>query len=549
MRPASAALIAQLTELHFRQIYKSPEAWIQAIEAVGSQPRSVVACCLAPLALVDEPLVANAAVKTLNRVLAALDDDELVHVAGSSRSFVIVWAGEHSYWQKQWNAMNSSDVRRFAPFKEDAWGALCLASAHSNGYVRQASVEELTSFQGRVPLAFLLVRLNDWVVAIRGLARAAVYGRLKRIHQGDEICRNELLDNIMLTARIAQWRRADHGPILQAVDAALATNSRASLLERASKSRGLARTLRLMKIALENEAHAPESFLLQAMQSPRPHVRTWAAREATKRLSPEALRRIVEKMKHDSMASIRHEAVFVLGTKLLPFVPEDLIPFLKDPSSNVRFLAAYLLEKHGMDVRQHYLSVLSSAQAEQLAPILAGIGERGKPGDEMAVAPYLHHTDPRVRRAAVFTMGKLRKDTDLSWIVQALGDSHKLVVREAARQLDARIHVADVHDIEMWFQSERRLSMRRDALRIGAKMERWTALVFLLEAARSDEEIILCDVERELRCWLERFVDWYAAPNQTTHERLVQVFAEVRSKLERGLADRIAGKISSRGGK
>ncbi len=549
MRPASAALIAQLTELHFHQIYKSPEAWIQAIEAVGNQPRSAVACCLAPLALVDELSVAHAAVKTLNRVLAALDDDELVHVAGSSRSFVIVWAGEYSYWQKQWDAMNSSDVRRFASFKEEAWGVFCLASAHSNGYVRQASVEQLASFHGRVPFAFLLVRLNDWVVAIRGLAQASVYGRLKRIYQGDEVCRSELLDNIMLTARIAQWRRADHGPILQAIDATLATNSRASLLERAAKSPGLARTLRLMKIALENEAHAPESFLFQAMQSPRPHVRTWAAREATKRLSTEALRRIVEKMKHDAMASIRHEAVFILGTKLLPFAPEELIPFLSDPSSNVRFLAAYLLEKNGMDVRRHYSSVLSNAQAEQLAPILAGIGERGKPGDEIAVAPYLHHADPHVRRAAVFTTGKLRKDNDLSWIVQALGDSHKLVVREAARQMDARIHIADAHVIEKWFQSERRLSMRRDALRIGAKMERWNALVFLLEAARSDDEVILRDVERELRRWLEQFVNWYAAPNQRTRERLVQVFAEVRTKLERSLADRIAGRISFRDGK
>ena len=121
----------------------------------------------------------------------------------------------------------------------------------------------------------------------------------------------------------------------------------------------------------------------------------------------------------------------------------------------MRFLASHYLEKNHFDVRAYYLDSVSVAPDAELAAIVAGIGERGKPGDESAVAPFLVHTNPHVRYAAVYTLGKLRRDVDVAWLFTALSDSHKLVVREAARQIEARRHIIDAADIERAYAKAR----------------------------------------------------------------------------------------------
>ena len=55
---------------------------------------------------------------------------------------------------------------------------LCVGTFHSDGYCRQACVEELKEYKGGLP--FLVLRLNDWVQAVRESAYESALYRISK---------------------------------------------------------------------------------------------------------------------------------------------------------------------------------------------------------------------------------------------------------------------------------------------------------------------------------------------------------------------------------
>lgn len=539
MRPPPATLVASMRSLHLRLQSDTQEQIAQAASELQGQEHPAVALGLAPLTISSHPSVARWAAKKINSVLDRLDEGGILWLASQGRHFDV----PDSPWQQKWRDLQPRDVRALEAFADTSVGVLGLASMHSSGYVRQKSIERLAFYRGKLAFAFLLVRINDWVKPVRAAARLAILGRLLEAREGDLGRCQELLENILLTDRIEHWGRDDHRSIREAIDKTLMSAAFGAVMEQGlSFNRSVLRG-RMYRFALERDANSPAPILMRAMTSRMNTHRLWAAREATKRLSGDELRRIVELMRRDSQAIIRYEAVFALAVKLPPVDPAILIESLVDPSHDVRFLACHYLAKHGFDARAHYLRALSSSGELELAAIVAGIGEKGKSGDEAGVLPLLSHHDPNVRAAAVYTVGKLGRRDDMNWLVAALRDPHKFVVRAAAKQLEERMHIVDASFMNGWYWAEPRLSLKRRAIRLGARMERWEALEFLLGAVHHPERILCRDVEFELVRWSQRFIDWYAAPKEARIDRLQNAVAAARGLVGDEVLDWVARKI------
>ncbi|HRI67440.1 MAG TPA: HEAT repeat domain-containing protein [Polyangium sp.] len=541
LRPPSPALASALVALLSWPDANAPEQWAHAIEQVAEHAHPEVAFMVAPLALVPNAIVARAAARTVGRVLEKLDATAILHLSTHCRTMGM-W---RSRWQDQWAALRPDDIHKLAVFGDDSLGPLCMASVHPSGYVRHACVDRLSQFNGRVVMAFLLVRTNDWVRPVRASALRAVLDRAFHAQRGDEKRANEVLDNIVIVDRISQWGRGDHDELRNALESVIAMCPFEWILDRAADGSSFSRVLSLLRRTVEAHAEEPFVFLERTISSLDARLRSWAAREITRRLSGEPLRTLVDLMVNDSFAPVRYEAVFAIATKLGPVQTSELTPFLHDPDPNVRFLAAYYLGKKQFDVRSYYLRVLPTAADSGLTAIVTGIGEHGKAGDEAAIAAFLEHPSPHVRRAAVFTTGKLRPQNDWQWLVKILHDPHKLVAREAGRQIENRVHIVDLIVFERWFHAEQRLSLRRDALRIGAKLQRWMALEFLLRIAPACNGPLAADLERELWRCLRGFVDWYQAP---TREQLRQVDALLdgaRAAVDPELFRALEGKVAS----
>jgi len=527
MRPASAALMSALHALHTRPANDSRAAWVQAINDITAESHPIVVLGLAPLVLRSDPEAANTAVRVIYQLFQRIDESGILWIAREARHFGV----SNNSWFNSWAELRQPDVPNLDTFGEASLGLMCLCSVHANGYVRQESVERLGKYSGPLSMAFLLLRMNDWVRPVRGVARITVLGRLYEARQGDRGRFDELLQNLGLAQNIERWGREDNGVIREAIESTLASQPVNEMLAQANKTKVGARQLRLFRRALQHHPEARQEILERGLTARNGAVRFWAAREAIRCLSSEELSQFIGAMQQDSLAIIRYEAVFALATKLHPNDQSILIPFLVDPSPDVRFLAAYYLEKLKFDVRNHYLEILNQVSGPALAAVIAAIGTRGKPGDEQLIKQFCEHSDVAVRSAAVFARGKLQRDTDVSWILVALRDSHKLVVREAARQLEARVHIITPRVFDDWLASETRISMRRQALRIGAKMERWEALGFLLRIAAQEDPALHYDVEREMRRWLQQFVDWYATPNSEQLQMLERALIATRQIL------------------
>lgn len=528
MRPGSAALVSSLENLHERLQFDASYAGVGLIDAIAKQSHPVIAVALAPLALVCDVRTSKAAARALHEVLLRQDEKGLLWITREGRH----WGIGKGYWHDLWYKLRPNEVTdRLECFGEDSVGLLCIGSVHPQGYVRQVCLQRLANYNGSLPFAFQFLRINDWVPPVRIVARNAVLARLNEAQRDPVRCR-EFLDNIVLTESMDKWTRDDHGQIRDALASVLVAHPLADEIDDPRHAQSFARIMRLHRMTLEQQARDPFAFLQKTLTSPRAPLRMWAAREAVRRLEGEPLRTLVATMENDASGAVRYEAVFALATKCPPLQPSTLIPFLHDSSPEVRFLAGYYLEKTRFDLRGYFLDALAQATEADLAALIAGVGERGKPGDEAAVAKWAEHGNPHVRRAVVFVLGKFRRDTDLSWIFKALHDPHKLVVREAARQMEERMHIADPQAIEEWFRFDPRLSLRREAIRIGAKLERWEALIFLLHAALVDDPILRADVDRELRRWLQRFVDWYARPNSETIRRIEEAYMNGHMSLD-----------------
>lgn len=523
--------MSSLQTLHVRPAVDSRIDWAAEIEKVADESHPIVALNVAPLALHSDPMIANTAVRVLHHVLQRLDEHGIIWIAREARHFGI----SNSSYFYAWAELRQPDIAKLDAFGQASVGLMCLCSVHANGYVRQTAAERLNNYRGALPMAFLLLRMNDWVRPVRATARLAILGRLYEARQGDKERYDELLENLALLQNIERWGRDDHGPIREAIEATLASQSVQDLLEKANKTKVGARQLRLYRRTFEHHPEAHQEIIESGLKARNGAVRFWATREAIRSLPLEQLRNFIEAMQKDSLAIVRYEAVFALATKIHPNDAAVLIPFLVDSSPDVCFLAAYYLEKLEFDVRGHYFEKLREASGSALAAVIAAIGTRGKPGDEKLIEGYCDHSDPDVRTAAVFARGKLQRSDDVSWILAALHDSHKSVVREAARQLDARVHIVEPKVFDEWLLAETRLSMRRQALRIGAKMERWDALGLLLRVAAKDEPALREDLERELRRWLQKFVDWYAAPNPEQLKVLQRALLATRQNLNENL--------------
>lgn len=536
MRPVPTALMSSLHSLHKRPPIDSPSDWAWEIENVATENHPIVVLSLAPLAFHSHPMIANTAVRVLHRVLQRLDENGILWISREARHFGSAYGNSFSAWAE----LRQPDVAKLNIFGDASASLMCLCSVHANGYVRQAAVERLANYRGALSMAFLLLRINDWVRPVRAFARLSIFGRLHEARQGDRGRFDELLENLALAQRIERWSRDDHGPVRDAIRATLAKYPVDDLLERAHETKIGARQLRIFRLMFEHHPEARFKIIQHGLNSRNGAVRFWTAREAVRSLSLEELNSFINAMQNDPLAIVRYEAVFALATKLRPNDNAILIPFLVDTSPDVRFLSAYYLDKNKFDVRGYYLRLVAEVTDSTLAAVIAAIGSRGKPGDETQIIRYCEHPSPEVRAAAVFTRGKLQRDREVDWILKALHDPHKSVVREAARQLDARVHIVSPHHLQEWLNWETRLSMRKLSLRIGAKLERWDALIFLLRAAARNDTQLYGDIERELERWLQRFIDWYNVPSSAQIRQLEEALPHARRTLKDSTLDGVA---------
>lgn len=305
---------------------------------------------------------------------------------------------------------------------ESDWLAL---STHSNGFVREVAVRELSDHPSPAALVALLERLNDWVAQVRRLAANGVQRYLAPEYA------QALLHALPSLMALADRQRADHGPTLAAARSVLQSSEAREEVEAAFVARHGKPARFLFELLLEASGE-PATLLRQALSHREMTVRQMAV-AACQTLPTEQARPLLLDALQKPGASVR---VSVLRA-LLPVLDDPrllLRQALLDASPAVRDLARWAAPRWQLDAHQVLEERLRQPPPESKRAWLGLLGlacELAVELDEPWPSTALRSPMNSVRLAAVSSLG----ESDLVHQLMALDDATDKVCTKAAERL------------------------------------------------------------------------------------------------------------------
>ncbi len=433
------------------------------------------------------------------------------------------------YILNNWQSLRPYDVRRLAK-SQFATSLVGLASFHSSGYVREAAVRELALQRTGNELPFLLIRLNDWVSQVRDAAAEAVRAR-REVHYAVHF-----LANISLVFRLRACGRVDK----QFVDDVCNLLKHPECKEvlqagMASKEKTIRRIS--FQLAALADPSTRSSIIRALMTDPDAAARSWAVRHFLPAVSPNELPDVVEAMLKDRFMPVRRDALWAVATKRPDIAKDPLRRALLDNHVSMREAARQFLAVVDVsDVSAFYAkAVVHGADSQRFASI-CGLGESGKPSDVTLFSDYLTSPLPKLRRAAVYAVGRLDVEGNLATLVRCLSDAKASVSMAALNALLSKARQIPLEDLEQLLASKANFHVRRNALTLISHTDKWPKLPAILNACADDDAKLASLATRALHDWFSTYNKSFSEPTRIDHTRIQAVLGRIESKLPHGAA-------------
>jgi hypothetical protein len=420
----------------------------------------------------EERRLANAIVGS---ILDALDVRELLEFDRCVRDRVQMSANGCTHWAtvKAW------DLSVFRGSESTATAIIGAASFHASGHVREVAVRLLDEAETGAELRFLLIRLNDWVPAVRSAAQQAVQRRLKSGY-GVAFARN-----IDLIDRLLHWERADHTVLLRWIVEYLRGEEGAHAVEAALGRAGVQQRRLLYTLLLSADRDCSDALVRRALADDDPVCRLRGIRVASRHLSGDALHEVLHQALEDSFAAVRLVAARALSAGSFGDIETRFIALLMDTAPSIRAVARHHLRQAGWtDFSEHYARQLIDASRDRTCTALRAIGEVGSAASAAHVLPYVSGPDPRVAAAALRTLAVLDGDAYIAQFLDAVRTTQSGPLKEATRALSSRIRLVDLDALWSMSVDQPWGLVRRRILALLFAAPKWDALLYLLAACR-----------------------------------------------------------------
>ena len=466
-------------------------------------------------ALEDNSSLRAAAYSALSDLLSAIPLGHLLEVDTWLREALGHWGRWDSAWARMNPRLVSSLVGR------NDFGALAFAAMHGNGHVREAALCQLAQRSDGSELPFLLLRLNDWVVPVRELARGFVSARVRNDYA------SHLLRCLPLILRIVRCERAQHGWLIEVITQLLNRSECATILQeglRAPDRETRRACLRFAAVGDETSARAALAF---ALNDSDPTSRLWAAKHLLSSVEPAELQPLHARLQRDSFMPIRREALTTLVIRVPDAADAALTQALLDRHSSMRELARFHL-KDKVDAAGFYREAVHSERGIALVAAIRGLGECGVAADAAIVAAFLDSTEIRLRKAAIAAVGRLAAEEMSKPLLAALADDSPGISAEACSALRA-IAPGLTQELRCLLRAEPVPFVRKNALRLVFRLGKWEQLPLILAACRDASPNVASAALDAVGKWLVRSKRSYVSP---TPNQLAESESELRQSRE-----------------
>jgi len=426
----------------------------------------------------------------------------------------------HSWWPQGSARIDpyvAEPVARTAMARRLPLPALGLLSLNANGRVRELATKGLAELAHREAIAFLLLRVNDWVPQVADVARRAVMARCVPQEA------RHFVPALPLIERLATQQRVDNSVIVAAVSSLLTqTDPGTFALVAALKSetprhtrRAVVRLLRSGGVSLEPFEHA--------LRDPDPIVRTQLALALIERSEGAVLSRRLPMLLSDRSARIRSLAFHAAAARA-PHVLQAALPMLLFDSNF--WLREYARQKLGLS-KQVAAKLYASAVMEQdsrLISALAGLGEVGTEQDAAVLLEHTSYGSSGKRQVALRALFNVLKAKAVPALIAALASDWAGVSKVAAELLQSRGLIVFAEDVAACLGDPAPFT-RANALRVLAKVDRWEALLAALNCASDPDSRVVATAERILSGWRVVPASFGSPPRARQRERLLAALA------------------------
>lgn len=391
--------------------------------------------------------------------------------------------------------------------------AIGLLSANANGRTRELATRALAGVTDGSELPFLMLRANDWVNEVSGVARRAIKRR----------CLPENAPGFVavlpFVERLKAQRRVDKTDLVHQIESML-VGSAAGLDAIEAAIRGAHDTAVRRSVArLARLSNCPLDRIECALSDPDTLVRTQYALAVTERATETELRRWLPRLFADKSPRIRSAAFRAADSKLPDVLSGELPRFLFD--SNF-WLREFARQKVGLDAAASaklYAGAVAEGSARRLSAAIAGLGEVGGESDAAILLPHTMTGRSATRQVALRAVFALLKAKAVPTLVEALGSKAPGVSKVAAELLLTRGLVVFGDDVAP-LTAAAAAHVRANALRALAGIDKWEALIAALERAADTDPSVVGAAQRILKRWAYAPHELYVLPKGKQRERL-----------------------------
>jgi HEAT repeat protein len=389
---------------------------------------------------------------------------------------------------------------------------LGIASLNRNGYVREKAVKELSRLKNADGLKFILLRLGDWVEAVRKGANEAVSFFLEDAYIDAWLRQLSVIDWLLDVKRVDL--REVHSRILQFIVNRDFSEDFSQRIERLDdKTR-----FRFYKSFLVNKSPTQQQ-IFRIAEDKNFLVRTELLKHLT--LFEQATQKeLLEQFLQDTSATVRLKALYA-SKPFSPAFDHKIDALLSDEATSVRELSRHLLKQRGLDFAQLYRQRIAGRQF--LLGSLLGLSETGSQEDLPTFEQNIQAKSNKLVVASLIAINKFDSNAAKHYALELLVHKSNRVRNKAGEILAKHIngHILErVRGIYAFGDYEIKKSVLKVFNRIGG----WSVIGDLL-LALGEENINIQNLAWQLiHKWKLNATRLFTTPARADVERANQIY-------------------------